>query len=88
MPFASAKESQATESPMVDAASTWAGIRTLVTSLEPTIIADAEHYTVVMQSTEIICHRILDDNIVEVTRILFAIANALLNLDAAYKLYP
>jgi len=57
-------------------------------SLEPTKIADAEHYAVVMQSTEIICHRILDDNIVEVTRILFAIANALLNLDAAYKLYP
>jgi hypothetical protein len=56
--------------------------------LEPTKIADAEHYAVVMQSTEIICHRILDDNIVEVTRILFAIANALLNLDAAYKLYP
>ena len=57
-------------------------------SLEPTKIADAEHYAVVMQSTEIICHRILDDNIVQMTQIIFVIANALLNLDAAYKLYP
>ena len=56
-------------------------------SLEPTKIADAEHYAVVMQSTEIICHRILDHSIVEVTRILFAVANALLNLDEAYKFY-